>query len=77
MEKEQSSNYIKFFRERIKKNIYLENSIEGHHKTDKEGSFGVLNPTTKKDLEKEILDLFSIRLSEIEENNYKSIYEKN
>ena len=77
MEKEQSLNYIKFFSERIKRYIYLENLIEGHHKTSKEGSFGVLNPTTKKDLEKEILDLFSIEFFEIEGKTYKSIYEKN
>lgn len=77
MEKEQSLNYIKFFCEKIKGYIYLENSIEGHHKTSKEGTFGVLNPTTKKDLEKEILDLFSIKFFEIEGEKYISIYEKN
>lgn len=77
MEKEQSLNYIKFFCEKIKGYIYLENLIEGHHKTSKEGSFGVLNPTTKKDLEKEILDLFSIKFFEIEGEKFIAIYEKN
>lgn len=77
IEKEQSIIYIKFFKKIITKYIYLSNSIKGHQKTDQKGNFGVLNPTTKKDLENELLSLFNIKFSEIEgENIYKTIFEK-
>lgn len=76
MEREQSINYIRFFKKIIKKYIYLNNLIKGHAKANKEGSFGVLKPTTKEDLENEILSLFKIKSSETEEDIYKTIFEK-
>ena len=51
MEKDQSINYINIFKNCIKKYIYLKNAIKGHHKSPKKGEFGVLNPTSKLDID--------------------------
>ena len=76
MEKDQSLNYINIFKNCITKYIYLNNAIKGHHKSSKKGKFGVLNPTTKLDLENELANMFQIKNSKTEFNSYSTIFEK-
>ena len=76
MEKDQSINYINIFKNCIKKYIYLNNAIKGHHKSPKKGEFGVLNPTSKLDLENELTNMFQIKYSKTEVNSYITIFEK-
>ena len=77
MEKEQSTNYINILKKSIKKYFYLKNLIKGHHKSSKKGEFGVLNPTSKLDMENELADMFQIKhTEETYDNSYKTIFEK-
>ena len=76
MEKDQSLNYINIFKNCITKYIYLNNAIKGHHKSSKKGEFGVLNPTTKLDVENELVDMFQIINSKTEFDAYSTIFEK-
>ena len=76
MEKDQSINYINIFKNCIKKYIYLNNGIKGHAKAPKKGEFGVLNPTSKLDLENELTNMFQIKYSKTEVNSYITIFEK-
>ena len=77
IEKEASVNYINIIKNCIKKYIYLNNAVQGHNKALGPGKFGVLNPTTKLDLENELKNYFYIKHSETNEGNYKTIFEKN
>ena len=45
-------------------------------KSPKKGEFGVLNPTSKLDLENELTDMFQIKYSKTEHDSYKTIFEK-
>lgn len=74
MEKEQSLNYINIFKNSTSKYIYLYNEIKGHNKSGKKG--GVLNPTTKLDLENELSDIFKIKISDCESSKYTTLFEK-
>ena len=76
MEKDQSINYINIFKNCINKYIYLNNAIKGHHKSPEKGEFGVLNPTSKLDLENELTNMFQIKYSKTEVNSYITIFEK-
>ena len=76
MEKDQSINYINIFKNCIKKYIYLNNAIKGQLKSPKKGEFGVLNPTSKLDLENELTNMFQIKYSKTEVNSYITIFEK-
>ena len=76
MEKDQSINYINIFKNCINKYIYLNNAIKGHYKSPKKGEFGVLNPTSKLDLENELTNMFQIKYSKTEINSYITIFEK-
>ena len=76
IEKKQSLNYINIFKKRIKKYFYLSNLIDGHLKTDKKGFFGVLNPTTKIDLENELINDFTIKICKDDTPIYRTILEK-
>ena len=75
MEKEQSINYIKIFK-KCCKNIYLNNSINEISKANKKGSFGNLNPTSKKDLEKELVNDFEITHSRELNGMYETIFKR-
>ena len=77
MEKEQSLNYLKIF-QNAAKYIYLDNLIHGHKKTNKKDSFGVVNSTTRADLEKSILQEFEVVDQEISGNNqsFKALFKK-
>ena len=74
MEKEQSLNYIKIFKNSTSKYFYLYNEIKGHSKSRKKG--GVLNSTTKLDLENELSDIFKIKISKSELGKYTTLFEK-
>ena len=76
MEKDQSINYINIVKNCIKKYIYLSNGIKGHAKAPRKGEFGVLNPTSKLDLENELINMFQIKYSKTEVNSYITIFEK-
>jgi len=76
MEKEQSLNYINIFKNSTLKYIYLYNTIKGHSKSEKKGDFGVLNPTTKLDLEQELSDMFKIKISKNKLEKYTTLFEK-
>ena len=52
------------------------NAIKGHHKAPKKGEFGVLNPTSKLDLENELTDMFQIKYSRTYGIANKTIFEK-
>ena len=52
------------------------NAIKGHHTAPKKGEFGVLNPTSKLDLENELTNMFQIKYSKTEVNSYITIFEK-
>ena len=45
-------------------------------KSPKKGEFGVLNPTSKLDLENELINMFQIKYSKTEVNKYITIFEK-
>ena len=64
------------FKNCTNKYIYLNNAIEGVHKSPKKGELGVLNPTSKLDLENELTNMFQIKYSETEVYSYTTIFEK-
>tara|TARA_B100000029_G_scaffold481192_1_gene530015 strand:+ start:568 stop:1674 length:1107 start_codon:yes stop_codon:yes gene_type:complete len=76
MEKEQSINYIKIFKKCCKKYIYLNNSINEISKANKQGSFGSLNPTSKSDLEKELVNDFEITYSREMTGMYETVFKR-
>jgi putative sugar O-methyltransferase len=77
MEKESALNYVNIIKNSINKYIYLSNSVLGHQKAIKKGLFGVLNPTSKLDIENELKNDFYIKYTQIMENTYETIFEKN
>ena len=79
MEKEQTLNYLDKISENPPSYIFLRNAINGHFKTNKIGTFGVLNPTTMHDCERFLQNNFNIKKKIIYNNNknYKTIFEKN
>ena len=76
MEKEQAINYLSILSKNIKNYIYLENEIKGQPKAKKEGSYGVINPTTFIDIKDKLKSNFEITKQEIENSVYKSIFKK-
>jgi len=76
IEKEQSINYINIFKNCINKYIYFENGVKYNFTTPQKGEFGVLNPTSKFDLENELTDMFQIKYSRTDGNFYKTLFEK-
>ena len=77
MEKEQSLNYINILKNCITKYIYLKNDInKNRNESKKKGKFGVINPTTKLDLENELADMFKIKKTKTELDIYSTIFEK-
>jgi putative sugar O-methyltransferase len=77
MEKEQTLNYLSVLKKNFGKYIYSENLIKGHKKTNKENSFGVLNPTIFEDIDKILSDKFKIINKEATHDAiYKILYEK-
>ena len=79
IEKKQALNYLKIFKKNLKKYIYLNNAIYGHDKAKKKGSFGVLEPTTMKDIEDYLSDKFTIKKKYFWDENrkFRSIYKNN
>lgn len=79
MEKEQTLNYLDKISQNAPNYIFLLNAINGHFKTNKIGTFGVLNPTTMYDCERSLQKNFNIKKKIIYNNNknYKIIFEKN
>lgn len=77
MEKEQSQNYLRLFQNSAEY-IYLDNAIHGHKKIKKKDSFGVINSTTKADLEKTIFQYFEVVDQKIYNKNvrFKALYKK-
>lgn len=75
MEKEQSLNYLNTLL-KSSQYIYLENAIHGHKKTNKKGSLGVINATTKDDIETYILKQFKVLDRDIYDNRFKALYKK-
>jgi len=77
MEKDQSINYINIFKNCIKKYIYLNNTIKGNLSfLEIVSGAGVLNPTSKLDLENELTNMFQIKYSKTEAHRYTTIFEK-
>ena len=78
MEKEQTLNYLNKISENTTNYIFLHNAINGHFKTNKIGTFGVLNPTTMQDCEIFLQKSFNIRkkITYNDNKNYKTIFEK-
>ncbi len=77
MEKEQTQNYLKVLEKNFGKYIYSENLIKGHKKTNKENSFGVLNPTSFDDIDKILSGKFKIINKETTKDlTHKILYEK-
>lgn len=78
MELDQSINYLNKIEKNISRYIYLKNEISGHFKAKRKNKHGVLNPTSKEDIEKIIFDKFKIISSQTHDNNkiYESIYKR-
>ena len=78
MEKEQTLNYLNKISENTTNYIFLHNAINGHFKTNKIGTFGVLNPTSMQDCEIFLQKSFNIRkkITYNDNKNYKTIFEK-
>ena len=79
MEKKQSLNYLSVLKKKLNKYIYLQNSIEGHKKAIEKNKFGVLEPTTLKDIEECLHHKYSIVKKDIinENQTYQAIFKKN
>ena len=66
--------FSQIFKNSTSKYFYLYNEIKGHSKSGKKG--GVLNSTTKLDLENELSDIFKIKISKSELSKYITLFEK-
>lgn len=60
MEKDQTFNYLSITKNNLVKNIYLENSIEGHLKTKKKNEFGVIEKSNMNDIESYLSTSYNI-----------------
>lgn len=75
IEREQSLNYLKIFKKIIKKYYYIMN-VEIADIAKKENDFGVLNPTTREDIEKELQSYTKIIKTRTYFNIYETLFEK-
>lgn len=75
IEKQQSINYLEIFKKSITKYFYLMN-VEIADKALHPGDFGVLNPTTRSDVENELLKEFKIKKKKVFFNIYEILFER-